>query len=528
MALYVASRAVFVSELIEAHIARIEAVNPALNAVVFPCFEQARRDAEAADVVIRRGDELGPLHGVPITIKGSFDVAGTPTTIGLTRRRKDQMAKDGPLVARLRAAGAIVLGKTNVPQLLMGNETDNTVFGRTRNPWNLDRSPGGSSGGEAAIIAAGGSALGMGSDIGGSIRLPAHACGIHSFKPTSGRLTMSGHAQVFAGQEAIVCQPGPLARSTKDLQLAMKLLAAPGQEKFDPAIPPAPFLDPAAVTLSGLRVGMFTDNGLIQASPALRRAVLEAGEALRERGVTVEEWTPPDVPEATRIYLGLLFGDGMAAARRAVRRSRRDLGFTGYLRDVWRNLGLNSYLLSMGLPRQWVSSRMLELTGQHQMAVVFKEGLGRVSTDDYWQLVERRNQYRQHFISELDARGFDAVICPPDALPALTHGTSYTLFTALSYATLFNLMGMPAGVVAATRVRKGEESDRSRSLDIVERCAAKVEHQSAGLPVGVQVAARHWREDVALAVMAALEDHFRTQPLYPAHPTIRETSGASD
>jgi fatty acid amide hydrolase len=433
------------------------------------------------------------------------------------------MAKDGPLVARLREAGAIVLGKTNVPQLLMGNDTDNPVFGRTRNPWNLERCPGGSSGGEAAIIAANGSALGLGSDIGGSIRLPAHACGIHSFKPTSGRLTMLGHAQVFAGQEAIICQPGPLARSTLDLQLAMKVLAAPGQEKFDPAVPPVPFPDPAAVSLSGLRVGIFTDNGLIQTSPALRRAVVEAGEALRERGVTVEEWTPPDVPDAMRIYLGLLFGDGMAAARRAVRRSRRDLGVSGYLRDVVRQLGLSSYLLSMSLPRQWVSPRMLDLWGQHQLAVVFKEGLGRVSTDAYWQLVERRDQYRARFISELDARRFDAVICPPDALPALTPGTSYLLFSALSYATLFNLMGMPAGVVAATRVRKGEESDRPRSLDIVERYAAKVENQSAGLPVGVQVAARHWREDVALALMAAIEEHFRTQSLYPAHPTIRDT-----
>jgi fatty acid amide hydrolase len=405
----------------------------------------------------------------------------------------------------------------------MGNDTDNPVFGRTRNPWDLERSPGGSSGGEAAIIAASGSALGLGSDIGGSIRLPAHACGIHSFKPTSGRLTMLGHAQVFAGQEAIICQPGPLARSTLDLQLAMKVLAAPGQEKFDPGIPPVPLLDPAAVSLSGLRVGIFTDNGLIQAAPALRRAVREAGEALRERGVTVEEWTPPDVPEAMRIYLGLLFGDGMAAARRAVRRSRRDLGLSGYLSDVLRNLGLSGYLLSMALPREWVSSRMLKITGQHQLAVVFKEGLGRVSTDDYWQLVQRRDQYRARFMSELDAQRFDAVICPPDALPALTHGTSYILFNALSYATLFNLLGMPAGVVAATRVRKGEESDRPRSLDIVERYAAKVENQSAGLPVGVQVAARHWREDVALATMAAIEEHFRAQALYPAHPTIRDT-----
>lgn len=170
------------AEAVEAHIQRIKEVNPDLNAVVFPLFDQARAEAAEADARRQRGEPLGPLHGVPITIKDSYDVAGTPTVVGLETRVGHRAAADSPLVARLRQAGAIVLGKTNAPQVLLYNETDNAVYGRTNNPWSLDRAPGGSSGGEGAIVAAGGSAMGLGSDIGGSVREPAHSCGVHGLE----------------------------------------------------------------------------------------------------------------------------------------------------------------------------------------------------------------------------------------------------------------------------------------------------------------------------------------------------------
>ena len=166
-------------EVVDAHIRRIEEVNPFLNAVVVPLFEQARKDAEVADNAIKHRDALGLLHGVPITFKEMFLIKGTATTFGLLNQRNHQATEDGPLVKRLREQGAIILGKTNTSQLLFFIESDNPVYGRTNNPWNLDRTCGGSSGGEAAIIAAGGSPLGMGGDLGGSIREPAHFCGIH-------------------------------------------------------------------------------------------------------------------------------------------------------------------------------------------------------------------------------------------------------------------------------------------------------------------------------------------------------------
>lgn len=491
-------------EVIEAHIERIETVNPHLNAVVVPLFEQARMEAAAIDANRQNDDVTKPLLGVPVTIKESFDVAGTPTTVGLSKLANHKSAADSYMVSRLRRAGAIILGKTNVSQLLLGNESDNPLYGRTNNPWNFDRSPGGSSGGEAAIIAAGGSALGLGSDIGGSVRLPAHACGIHAFKPTSGRLTMQGHARIFPGQEGVIAQPGPLARSVADLETAMSVLAAPGQEKIDSSIPPVHWPSSGNVSLRTMRIAMHTDNGFIKASPSLRRAVLDAARALEERGAIVEEWSPPDVPEAMAVYFGLLFADGMASARRALRGSKR----SGRIRPA---------LLINAFPRSIVAGvwpRLLPLAGQRRMGESMRS-MGRVSADGYWKLVEERTRYRTRFINAFDAKGFDAIICPPDALPAPLHGSGMYLADALSYAALYNLLGMPAGVVAATRVRSGEESDRAASMDIVERAAIKVEAESAGLPVGVQVVARHWREDVALAVMAALETYFKAQPDYP-------------
>jgi fatty acid amide hydrolase len=503
MAEQIRSGALSSREAVEAHISRIESVNPQLNALVVPLFEQARERALNADAARARREELGPLHGVPITIKESFDVTGTPTTMGLSALANHRAASDATMVARLRAAGAIILGKTNVPQLVMYNEADNPVYGRTNNPWNPERAPGGSSGGCAAIIAAHGSPLSLGSDIGGSVRLPANACGIHSLKPTSARLTLRGHGVIFAGQEAVLAQPGPLARSVADLSLAFGVLAAPGQESFDASIPPVPVREPQRALPAGLRVAMFTDNGFFQPAPALSRAVREAADALRERGVVVDEWQPPDVGRAHRIFLGLLFGDGLAGARRSLKGSRLD----------WR---IRIIAWSGAPPNLFnrLSAWPLALLGQKRIARDARS-IGSISTKAYWRLVYERTIYRAAFIAALDAGGYDAIICPADGLPALRHGSSLFLTNAMSYTTLFNLLGMPAGVVAATRVRAGEESDREPKLDMVERAARKVESESAGLPVGVQVAARHWREDIALDIMSALEEHFQTQPDYP-------------
>ena len=260
-------------EVLESHIRRIESVNPRINALVVPLFERARREAIAADAARDRGEPLGKLHGVPFTVKEFFGAADTAVTLGISGWAARVSAKDSPLVEKLRKAGAILLGKTNVPQIGLMIETDNPLYGRTNNPWNLSRSAGGSTGGEAALIAAGGSPLGLGSDGGGSIRQPCHCCGIHGLKPTGGRLSTVGltGAAHFPNLPRAWVQPGPMARRVEDLTLAIEVLVAPVSEPRDPLVAPVPFGDPSAVSVGELRFAMYTDDGYFPAAPAVRR-----------------------------------------------------------------------------------------------------------------------------------------------------------------------------------------------------------------------------------------------------------------
>ena len=214
------AKAISSAEVVQVYLQRIEAVNPHLNAVVQLRPEAALAEARAADAALARRQVLGPLHGVPMTIKDSLDTAGIITTGGTTGRASFVPAQDATVVARLRQAGAILLGKTNTPELTLWGETDNLVYGRTNNPFDLTRTPGGSSGGAAAIIAAGGSPLDIGSDTRGSIRLPAHFNGIAGIKPTSGRVPRTGHIVPWGlGAVDALTQLGPLARSVEDLGL---------------------------------------------------------------------------------------------------------------------------------------------------------------------------------------------------------------------------------------------------------------------------------------------------------------------
>src|SRR5918995_2010509 len=227
LAQLIAQRELSAVELVDAHLERIEAVNRTLNAFVFVDREGARRQARAADAAVLRGDALGPLHGVPLSIKSSVAVAGMPWETGSPFRRGVTGDRDATLVSRVRQAGAIILGVTNVAEQLMAWETDNALYGRTNNPWDVTRTPGGSSGGESAAIAAGLSAGGVGSDGGGSIRVPAHFTGIVGLKPTPGRVPATGHFPPCGGPFALTGVVGPMARTVDDVALLLSVMAGP-------------------------------------------------------------------------------------------------------------------------------------------------------------------------------------------------------------------------------------------------------------------------------------------------------------
>ena len=278
-------------ELIEAHLDQIERRNPHLNAFTMVFYDQARESARRAD----QGLKTGLLHGVPITVKDSFDVAGSPTRLGSYFASEAPAAEDSAAVARLRRAGAIILGKTNTPEFMATYETDNFITGRTNNPWDLDRTPGGSSGGEAAAIASSCSPGGVGSDAGGSIRVPAHFCGIAGLKSTPGRISAYG-------QRSDVPLPGigvtgPMARWVSDVRLLFDVLA--GYDERDPMSAPVP---PRPPVLADLRIGVMEQFYEVPVQPAIRKAVRDAAQAFADAGFTVEEFRPEGIERAPNLW----------------------------------------------------------------------------------------------------------------------------------------------------------------------------------------------------------------------------------
>ena len=490
------------SEALEQHIAQIQRVNRRLNALVLERFDAARTEARAADERQRSGAPLGPLHGVPFTLKECLDMQGTPSTFGFESRANHRAGADEPHLARMRTAGAICLGKTNVAQALFYYESDNPVYGRTSNPWNADRTPGGSSGGEAALIAAHSSPLGLGTDIGGSVRVPAAFCGIASMKPTAGRCDDLGRFSVPAGQRAIASQVGVMARHTEDVALGLEVINGGAT----PPVPAQPLGDYRSVDLRGMRVAWYTDDGSFSVAPGVARAVREAADVLRAAGARLSPWSPPDGRHAVNLVYGIFGGDGLALLRQRMGKGRR-----------MPQIAQLSALASM--PRGMIKTLMaiMRAVGQPTLADGL-QAFGFHKTAHYWELVEAQMDYRTRFIEALDngiGGPFDLILCPPCALPAMTHGATKDLITAGGYACLYNLLGWPAGVVPFSRVREDEQVGRKHSGDLVNKAALKVEQGSAGLPLGVQVVARPWREHVALAAMAEIEKQARQRADFP-------------
>ena len=429
-------------EIVEAHLRRIDEVNPKLNAVVQLASERAMDEARAADAALARGESLGPLHGVPITIKDSHDTEGTVSTGGTLGRKNFVPEADATAVARMRAAGAIVLGKTNTPELTLSFETDNLVYGQTNNPYDVSRTPGGSSGGAGAIIAAGGSAMDLGTDTGGSIRVPSAFCGLAGLKPTSGRVPRTGHIVPWGlGGLDSLTTIGPMARFVEDLWLAFPIIAGP--DGIDPFIHPVPLGDPASVNIAGLRVSFFTDNGTVSPTAEVEASVRSAAATIADSGAEVVEDLPAAITENIDANItSILTADGGAGVRRLV-----DKAGTEQVHPR-----LNRFLQAEP-----------------------------ISTAEYTALLEHMDTFRSQMLSFME--NYDAILSPVRPWPALPHGESLTseASPANFYTSVFNTTGWPGSVV-------------------------RVGTSSEGLPISVQVMCRPWREDVAVALATVLED----------------------
>ena len=306
----VRDRAISPVELVSAHLRQIEARNPAVNAFVMVLADEALEEARAREAALARGEPTGRLHGVPVTVKDSFDVAGQPTRSGSRFRIGHVAREDAPAVARLRSEGAIVLGKTNTPELTASYETDNFLTGRTSNPWDLDRTPGGSSGGEAAAIASRCSPGGLATDGGGSIRVPAHFCGIAGLKPTPGRIPASGHYPPLGHPAGLMTVAGPMARTAQDLRLLFQTLA--GYDALDPFSTPVPLRPPV---VEDVRIGVWEQFYSVAVGDEVRAAVRKAAGLLQQCGFPCDEFAPHGLERAPNVW-GFLFSDWPAPATR--------------------------------------------------------------------------------------------------------------------------------------------------------------------------------------------------------------------
>jgi len=396
-------------EVVQAHLQRIEAVNPRLNAVVQLAAEQAVEDARAADAALAHGQHMGALHGVPFTVKDWIDTDGLPCTGGYLASRNRVPTEDATVVARMRQAGAILLGKTNVL-------IENPVYGRTNNPYNLAYSPAGSSSGEAALIAAGGSPLGLGSDSGGSIREPAHACGIAGLKPTTGRIPLTGHFPFIGAMNDPRTTIGPMARFVEDLALVLPILS--GMDWKDASVIPMPLADWRAVDVRTLRVAFYTHHEEAEPTPETAETCRQAARVLGDVCTSVENVLPPRIEETFAIT-----------------------------RQYWQRPESAS-------ADEWVV-----------------DGEFKLSSEEVEQHIFTWDRFRRALIGFM--ANYDVILTPAaEAPPGEAGGIPYTLS--------YSLTGWPCAVV-----RAGTSPE--------------------GLPIGVQIVARPWRDDVALAVAQVIE-----------------------
>lgn len=499
------ARALSSVEITTALQARMDAVDPCVHAFVHVFREQALEQARRSDEARARGETLGPLAGLPITVKENFATAGTPVTLGLRARLGEPAREDAAIVATAREAGALVLGKTNIPLFLLSMETNNDIWGTTLNPWDTRRSPGGSSGGEAAAIATGCSPLGIGSDIGGSVRIPCAWTGIAGLKPTVGLWTARGQRAGLPGQEGIRSSAGPLARTVDDLVLAMQALSPERQRRFDPRVPPLPLGDPSAVDLRGLTVGFYEDDGFLGPSLAVRRAVREAASALEAAGATVVPYSPPKSWEMVRLYFAALSADGGATLR-------------AQLGDQPVTPQLTSLMNILRVPElgRRALSRVMAARGEARVAALL-DVLGEKPVAVWWALTAQRNVFQADELAAWQAQGLDLVVGPPTVTPAALLGQTGDWSMGAWHTMRYNLLDLPAGIVPATRVRP-EEATRPEARDRLEKKAASFDAGSAGLPVAVQVIGRPWEEHRVLAAMAALEAVFVASPDFPRTP----------
>jgi amidase len=434
-------------QVVDAYLERVAALQPKLNVFVHLDVEGAREQAREAEAALMRGERVGPLHGVPLTIKSCIDAAGWPTPAGSLLRKDYVPRVDAPLVARLRAAGAIILGNTNTPEYLMAYETDNSLSGKTRNPWNVERSAGGSSGGEAAAIAAGCSAGGVGSDGGGSIRVPAHFCGICGLKPTPGRIPATGHFPGGGGAFGWIGVVGPMARTVADLRALFEVTAGP--DEGDALSAPVSVRAVKTEDVGKLRIGVLDSDALGKETPETTATVERAARLLSEQGFVVETKRLNGLDRTIELWW-YFFGPVIA--------------------NIIRESFVGQAEIMSPMLREYVRLATAEME---------------LTCDGFLKACGERDRLRAEFLRQMEE--VTVLLSPVSAGPAFAHGEGNWRSGAkenyretMRHSQWLNVAGFPGVAVPLGRSREG-------------------------LPIGVQVIGRPYEDELVLAVAETIE-----------------------
>ncbi|NXH12417.1 FAAH1 hydrolase, partial [Bucco capensis] len=453
---------------------------------------------------IQHQKEKGLLYGVPVSIKDHIGHKGHLSTCGLVQCLSTLMQEDSVLVKVLKKQGAIPFAMTNVPQSLFNYDCSNPIFGQTLNPFNHQKSPGGSSGGEGALIAAGGSILGIGSDIGGSIRLPASFCGLCGLKPTAERLSVCCthflNVDVCSCPTPVPCALGPMARDVDSLALCMKALLCQEMFQLDPTVPPIPFDEEVYSSSAPLRVGYYDTDGYFPLPPCMRRALWETKGALQAAGHELVPFSPPRIHYVmNELFLKTFFADGG--------RAWLDV-FTGDTVDP----SLKPQVNYCKIPRLGKKLLALILKPLQFFLLLKLKNVATISTcrsvKEMWNHHHQLEAYRTEFISRWRELQLDVVLCPVLG-PAFTTGYPGKLLTAISSTMLYNVLNFPAGVVSVTTVTEADEEElklyQGYCDDPWDQTLKQAVAGAVGLPVAVQCVALPWQEEMCLRLMKEVE-----------------------
>ncbi len=461
VARWIKARKLSSKDAVSACVKRIEAVNPTLNAVVWKRYDAALEDARRIDAMDDAARAELPLAGVPFTVKEFFAVEGAPWTGGIKARRNLIADADAPTVARLRKAGAIPLGTTNVPEGGLWFETHNAIYGRTNNPWDLSRTPGGSSGGEGAIIAAGGSVFGLGSDIGGSVRLPAAFCGIASHKATGRLVPNSGQFPAPRSEALAMLLPGPMAKRASDLMPLLEILVGP--DAGDPYCVESTLQQPASVDLSKLTVWLARDNGRTPAEAVMKVAVEDSAKRLERAGATIREFDKKKLARGMEIW-GATLGELEQDAYEEILASGSDKPRISLTEEL--------ALFAMGRANHTFAALAIGGAGSLLQKLTGKTGK---------KLYEKGQSLKAEFSELLGPHG--VLLMPPFPCPAPKHHAPWRKPFSAAYTALFNVLETPASVVPVGFDRRG-------------------------LPITVQIIGARHRDHVCLAVAEFLDREF--------------------